>query len=58
MQKYRIELKWAIIFMVTTLAWMILEKLVGLHSTHIGKHMIYTNFFAIPAIFTRKRANP
>lgn len=50
MQKYRIELKWAIIFMVTTLAWMILEKLVGLHSIHIDKHMIYTNFFAIPAI--------
>ncbi|HKK75108.1 MAG TPA: DUF4199 domain-containing protein [Saprospiraceae bacterium] len=50
MQKYRIELKWAIIFMATTLVWMILEKLVGLHSTHIDKHMIYTNFFAIPAI--------
>jgi hypothetical protein len=50
MQKYRIELKWALIFVATTLVWMILEKLVGLHSTHIDKHMIYTNFFAIPAI--------
>jgi hypothetical protein len=50
MQKYRIELKWAVIFMAATLVWMIGEKAVGLHSTHIDKHMIYTNFFAIPAI--------
>ena len=29
---------------------MLLEKLVGLHSTHIDKHMYLTNLFAIPAI--------
>lgn len=50
MEKYRIEIKWALLFIATMLIWMILEKLVGLHSTHIDKHMIYTNFFAIPAI--------
>lgn len=50
MKKYSIEIKWAIIFAVTTLVWMFLEKLVGLHSEHIDKHSIYTNFIAIPAI--------
>lgn len=50
MQKYRIEIKWALIFIAVNLAWMIGEKAVGLHDTHIDKHMIYTNFFAIPAI--------
>ena len=50
MQQYKTELKWAIIFMVTTLVWMLLERLVGLHGTHIDKHATYTNLFAIPAI--------
>ena len=50
MKKIKIEIKWAILFSITLLVWMVLEKLVGLHSQHIDKHMIYTNFFAIPAI--------
>jgi len=50
MNKIKIEIKWAIIFSITLLVWMVLEKMVGLHSQHIDKHMIYTNFFAIPAI--------
>lgn len=29
---------------------MLLEKWVGLHSTHIDKHMYLTNLYAIPAI--------
>ncbi len=33
-----------------TLIWMCMERLLGLHSTHIDKHYIYTNFFMIPAI--------
>ena len=33
-----------------SLLWMLLEKLLGLHSTHIDKHMYLTNLFAIPAI--------
>jgi len=32
------------------LLWMVLEKAVGLHNTHIDKHMYLTNLFAIPAI--------
>jgi hypothetical protein len=50
MKGIRIEIKWAIIFFLTALAWMLLEKLVGLHDQHIEKHAIYTNIFAVPAI--------
>jgi hypothetical protein len=50
MGKIKIEIKWAVIFMAMMLLWMVLEKLVGLHDQHIDKHMIYTNFVAIPAI--------
>mgnify|MGYP000582325890 FL=1 len=50
MEKIKIELKWAMIFIGMTLLWMVLEKMLGLHSTHIDKHMYLTNLFAIPAI--------
>lgn len=50
MDKISIEIKWALIFALGALAWMALEKMVGLHSTHIDKHMYLTNLFAIPAI--------
>lgn len=50
MKNLKIEIKWAIIFSAIGLLWMLLEKLVGLHSTHIDKHMYLTNLFAIPAI--------
>lgn len=47
--KYKTELKWGFIFMASMLGWMILERLVGLHSTHIDKHPTYTNLFALGA---------
>lgn len=50
MDKYKIEIKWAIIFAVMGLLWILLESITGLHSTHIDKHIIFTNFVAIPAI--------
>jgi hypothetical protein len=50
MKNIKIEIKWAIIFAIMTLLWMVLEKAVGLHDAHIDKHVIYTNFIAIPAI--------
>ena len=50
MKNIKIEIKWAILFVVMSLLWMWLEKLVGLHSTHIDKHMYLTNLFALPAI--------
>jgi|SRR5690554_886374 len=50
MEKFKLEIKWAFIFIAMSLLWMVLEKAVGLHSTHIDKHMYVTNLFAIPAI--------
>jgi hypothetical protein len=47
----KIETKWAIIFSVMVLLWMLLEKLTGLHSTNIDYQMYLTNLFAIPAIW-------
>ncbi|GMN09604.1 hypothetical protein MTsPCn9_16470 [Croceitalea sp. MTPC9] len=50
MKKFVTEIKWGIIFTIAALLWMVLEKALGWHDTHIEKHAIYTNFFAIIAI--------
>ena len=50
MNKYEIEIKWAVIFSLATLVWMFLEKTWGWHDELIGKHALYTNLFAIVAI--------
>ncbi len=50
MKKFVIEIKWALIFIVMMLIWMIMEKLTGLHDVNIDKHPIVTNLVAIPAI--------
>lgn len=50
MKNIKIEIKWAIIFSIVGLLWMLLEKVTGLHSKHIDMHMYLTNLFAIPAI--------
>ena len=50
MKKFSLEIKWAVIFMLMTLVWMIAEKAIGLHDFYIDQHAIYTNLIAIPAI--------
>lgn len=50
MNTYRIEIKWALIFVAMMLLWMVMERLAGFHDTHIDKHAIVTNLIAIPAI--------
>ncbi|WP_373497448.1 DUF4199 domain-containing protein [Aquiflexum sp.] len=50
MKNLKIEIKWAIIFVLMMLVWMSLERLFGLHDTYIEKHPVFTNFVAIPAI--------
>jgi hypothetical protein len=35
MKKLNIEIKWAIIFSIVGLIWMVIEKVSGLHSTYI-----------------------
>ncbi|WP_424494784.1 DUF4199 domain-containing protein [Salinimicrobium sp. GXAS 041] len=50
MNKYRIEIKWAIIFSVAMILWMLGEKYFGLHDKNIAEHSFYTSFFGIVAI--------
>ncbi|WP_346858192.1 DUF4199 domain-containing protein [uncultured Draconibacterium sp.] len=50
MKKIAIEIKWALLFIVVQLVWMIGERVAGLHNENIDKHYIVTNFFAIVAI--------
>lgn len=51
MKNLKIEIKWAIYFTLMSLAWMMLEKLCGLHGKYIDYQMYLTNLFAIPAIW-------
>ena len=50
MKNYRIEFKWALIFVGMMLTWMVLERLGGFHDVRIAQHAIVTNLVAIPAI--------
>ncbi len=51
MKNIKLEIKWAVIFTVMALLWMVLEKLSGLHGKYIDYHLYLTNLFAIPAIW-------
>jgi hypothetical protein len=44
------EIKWALVFVIMSLLWILMERLAGLHDQHIDKHSVFTNFIAIPAI--------
>lgn len=50
MKSVKIEFKWAIFFTLMSFAWMLLEKMSGLHGEYIDYHLYLTNLFAIPAI--------
>lgn len=50
MKNINIEIKWALIFTVMMLAWMVLEKSLGWHDEKIADHATMTNLVAIPAI--------
>ncbi|MBX3044253.1 MAG: DUF4199 domain-containing protein [Candidatus Kapabacteria bacterium] len=50
MKNFKIEAKWAFIFIGSQLLWMLLEKLVGLHDKHIDKHQYLTMLYSIVAI--------
>ncbi len=51
MKKIYIELKWAVIFTITILSWMLLEKTLGWHEEKIADHQWLTLLFAPFAIF-------
>ncbi|WP_310993823.1 DUF4199 domain-containing protein [Aequorivita marina] len=50
MKKIYIEIKWAVIFTITLLCWMLLEKTLGWHEENIADHEWLTLFFAPFAI--------
>ena len=50
MNKFKTEIKWGVIFMLATLLWNLLERLLGFHSDKIDQHATVTMFFMIPAI--------
>lgn len=43
-------MKWAFLFILAQMLWMLLERLVGLHDVYIEKHATYTLFFGLVAI--------
>lgn len=50
MNAIKIELKWAFLFTIMSLAWIFLEKVTGLHDKHIEYHPYFTMLFFIPAV--------
>lgn len=50
MKKVGIEIKWAFIFILVMLLWMVAERITGLHDKNIEYHYLVTNFFAVAAI--------
>ncbi len=50
MKKFRIEVKWGILFFLSGLAWMALEKNLGWHDRLIEQHAMYTLLYAPIAI--------
>lgn len=50
MKKYLIEIKWAVLFTIIAMVWMVFEKSMGWHDEMIADHPMYTMLFMIPAI--------
>ncbi|TNF39683.1 MAG: DUF4199 domain-containing protein [Cytophagales bacterium] len=50
MKKIKIEIKWGLLFILSGLIWMILEKSLGWHDVHLEKHATYTLLYAPIAI--------
>jgi hypothetical protein len=50
MKNFSVEIKWGIIFIITSILWVWLEVLFGLHDVYIAQHPLYTNFFGIIAV--------
>lgn len=50
MKKIKIEIKWGLLFILSGLIWMILEKSLGWHDALLEKHATYTLFYAPIAI--------
>ncbi len=51
MKSRSIEIKWAFVFILVSLLWMVLEKITGLHDEHLDFQQYLTMLFMIPAIW-------
>ena len=50
MLKYKIEIKWAFIYTIASLAWSVFEKEMGWHDVNISKHPLYNTLFSFLGI--------
>lgn len=50
MQKYKLEIKWGVLFTLITILWVLFERLMGWHSTNIEQYATGSLYFALPAI--------
>ncbi|MCE7054097.1 DUF4199 domain-containing protein [Algoriphagus sp. AGSA1] len=50
MKNIKIEIKWALVFVLMMLVWVAIEKSVGWHDEKIADHATLTNLVAIPAV--------
>jgi hypothetical protein len=50
MKKFQTEIKWGILFILSGLVWMMLEKSFGWHDVLLEQHATYTMFYAPIAI--------
>lgn len=50
MGKFSIEIKWALIFAIASLAWTAIEKAAGMHDDQIPNYIWFSSLFAIVAI--------
>lgn len=51
MHRFKLEIKWAVIFMLSLLLWMVLERAAGLHDRNIHLHQYLTMLYVIPAVW-------
>lgn len=49
MNKYKTEIKWALIFSGMFLAWMSVERMLGLHSSELASQQVVTTFILVPS---------
>jgi len=50
LQRYAIELKWGLVFSLSMVAWMIIERLLGFHGSRIEQHAFFTMTFSLIAV--------
>lgn len=50
MKNLKIELKWALIFIIMQLSWMLMERILGYHHEKIDQHVIISSLVFIPSI--------